>query len=112
MKRALTSLLLQFLAALALTLAALLLRPIDWLHGVCVWLLLPAIALASAFLLVKKGLNPYISWIMPPLAMAALPLAVLGYLTDGGALMLTVFVGILGAAAGDTHNRFTQKGRK
>lgn len=113
MKKAVFLLLGQFAIMAVLSLAAYLFKPIPWLHGVLKWAVIPLTGAASAFLLVRKGLNAYISWFMPPFALAAAGIAItMGLLPDGGALVLCAFLSIVGAATGETCNKYAEKGRK
>ena len=96
-------LLLQFFCCLALSLGAFLLKPLPALHAVLLWGLVPMLGALSAFMLVKRGYNAYLSWIAPPLALTLGALiASMGYLPDGAAVLLDAFLSIVGAAVGDS----------
>ncbi len=113
MKRTILLLLSQLAVSLLLSAAAFLLKPIPALHRALLWGLLPLNAFASAFMLVRRGVNPYIGWIMPPVALTcAAYLISMGFLPSGGAMVLIAFLGIVGAATGDSYNKMRKSKHK
>ena len=112
MKKGALALIVQLAASAALSYAALLLMPVGWLYGLLIWGALPLSAFISALLLARLGLNPYICWLIPPLALTVISLVTMGYVAGGAAVLLTAFLGVVGAAAGDTLNKYHRKGRK
>ena len=113
MKRHILRLFLQFIVCLPAAAGAYLLKPIGWLHSLCVWGVLPLIGACSAFILVKKGINPYLVWLLPPIAhtLGAYILS-MGYLPGAGAVLLNAFISLAGAAFGDTYIKYTKKRHK
>ena len=102
MKRIALWLLMQFLICLLLSVGAFLLKPVAALHAVLLWGALPLLGAVSAFWLVNRGCNAYLSWIMPPLALTlGAVIASMGYLPPGGAMLLDAFLSVAGAAAGE-----------
>ena len=113
MKKYLLSLAAQFLFSLILAFGIYLLKPLNGLHAALKWVLYPFFCGVSAFMLVKKGLNPYVSWLLPPLALV--PVATFmtgGYLPEGGLLLLTSFIGIVGAATSENYMKFRKRRHK
>ena len=101
MKRAL---LLQGLLCFALGTAAYLLRPVALLHTALLWIVLPLCGLGTSFAAVRRGVNPYLAWLLPPLMLTlSSVLVTLGYLPGGGIMLLTAFVSLIGSAAGETY---------
>ena len=70
-------------------------------HGIALWGLMPAVGLASACRAVLRGLNNYLAWIAPGAALYAANLLIWGYSPSAGAALLTAFVSLVGAAAGE-----------
>ena len=108
MKRAL---LLQGLSCFALGLAAYLLRPLAFVHTVLLWVTVPLCGFGTSFHAVRKGVNPYLAWLLPPLMLTLSSVIVtLGYLPGGGIMLLTAFLSLIGSAAGETYlNRKRKK---
>ena len=107
MKRYLILLAMQSAVCFAVSLAAVLLKPIGWLYACITWAVLPAAGAISAFLLVKKGVNPYGAWILPAVmpTIAYLVLTRGLYLPNGWSMLLMAFVSLMGAAAGDVYKK-------
>lgn len=85
-----------------LALGAELVRPARWLHLAATYGLLPLAGAYTAYRIVRAGVNPYVGWILPPLAATAAGfLASLGYAPAAGPVLLTAFFSLAGAAAGD-----------
>lgn len=104
---------LQLAVTLIAALALYLLRPVGAAFDVLIWVLLPLLGALTAYYCVLNGINPYLAWIMPPLGQtAACLIASAGYLPSGGQMVLTAFVSLIGAAAGDTMNKRNKRKRR
>ena len=102
MKRHILILSAQFFVCLLICLAVFVLRPLLRGMSVVKWTLLPLAAMISAFMSVKAGVNPYLAWLPPPLALTAAGFIVsMGIAPEGGLMLLCAFMGVVGAAAGD-----------
>lgn len=87
-----------FLLAFGVELA----RPLRGLHTVAAYGLLPLAGAYTACRIVRGGVNPYLSWILPPLAATAAGFLVsLGYAPAAGPVLLTALFSLVGAALGD-----------
>lgn len=85
-----------------LALGAELVRPVRWLHLAATYGLLSLAGAYTAYRVVRAGVNPYVGWILPPLAATAAGfLASLGYAPAAGPVLLTAFFSLAGAAVGD-----------
>ena len=103
MKRRLLLLLTQFASVFLLSLIGYLLRPIPLIHTIFIYALIPLLSAFGACVLVTKGINPYLTWFLPPLGMtAAAYLSTLGISQSALPMMITSFVSLIGAATGDT----------
>lgn len=69
------------------------------------WMLIPLSGAGTAYWLTRKGINRYLAWILPPVCYSALPWLVIGYPAKAGVMLLTAFVSIVGAAAGEVRNQ-------
>lgn len=72
-----------------------------WLRMPVVWLLLPLFGGATAGFAVLKGLSNYLAWIAPPALYYAAHLLIWGYAPPMFAALLTAFISLVGAAAGE-----------
>lgn len=87
-----------FVIALGVELA----RPVRGLYAVAAYGLMPLAGAFTAYRVVCANVNPYLSWILPPLAATAAGfLASLGYAPAAGPVLLTAFFSLVGAAVGD-----------
>lgn len=107
MNKKIKMLLLQAAAGFAAAVAAFILKPLPVLYGICAWGVLPLIGLCSAYRVTRSGVDPYLSWILPPLTLTlgALTADLFLYLPPGGMMLLTAFTSLIGAAAGDVRNK-------
>ena len=113
MKRTVLLLSLQLILLLLICMTAFMLRPIPWLYKVMIYGAVPLAGGLSAYLLVKRGVNPYLSVLLPPLCYAAAGFFIsMGYTPDGAAMILCAFTCIVGAAAADTMMKTKRKGHK
>lgn len=93
----------QLTVMTVLSLTLYLLRAAGTVFDVFIWALIPLLGAVTAYLCVLGGINPYLAWIMPPVGQTiACLIASAGYLPFGGQMLLTAFVSLIGAAAGDT----------
>lgn len=84
------------------TLGVELARPVRWLYRAAAYGLLPLAGAYTAYRVVRGGVNPYLGWILPPLAATAAGFLVsLGYAPAAGPVLLTALFSLAGAAAGD-----------
>lgn len=98
--------LLQAIAALALgVLTALSLWLGGFVHGAFLWFVMPLGGAASAYIAVRRGLNNYLAWLVPPLMEPLGNLLVWGYPPSVGPVFLCGFITLVGAAAGEVRNR-------
>lgn len=101
-RRWLKALLIQATEALAFgALAALSLGLDARLYAALMWAGAPLAGLFSAARAVGRGLNNYAAWIAPPVCLFAAHLAIWMYPPAPGALLLTAFAALVGAAAGE-----------
>ena len=114
MKKGIKMLLLQAAVGFAAAVAAFILKPLPIPYGICAWGALPLIGLCSAYRVTRCGVNPYLSWILPPLTLTlgALTADLFLYLPPGGMMLLTAFASLIGAAAGDVRNKQDHKRKK
>lgn len=109
--KALWKLLLQFLGLLVLSWAAArMLLVSSVLSGVLMWGVLPPLGALSAYLVTRKGVNNYLGWMPPPLAMVSGHYLAFFFLpSSAGPVFLCAFCAVVGAAVGDTRNRFERR---
>ncbi|MBR0464739.1 MAG: hypothetical protein IJJ23_10260 [Clostridia bacterium] len=69
------------------------------------WTALPALSACSAFAPCRRGLSHYLGWIIPPVAVACAPWAVIGYPLSPGIMLLSALFGMIGASAGAVKRR-------
>lgn len=102
----------QFIIVFVLSALIALLRAAGGLYDVLVWAVIPLAGAVTAFLCVRNGVNPYLCWFLPPSAQTlAVLLVTMGYLPQGGQMVLTAFLSLVGSAAGDTANKQKRKKR-
>lgn len=101
---------LQAAVCAAVSLCAMLLRPVRWAYIALIWAVVPLVGMVSAFKVARRGVNPYLSWILPPIAetFAGL-LASMGYAPSAGGVLLTALTSLIGGAAADVLNRQSRK---
>ncbi len=113
MKRYLLLLLAQFLSVFLFSFIAYLIRPLSAIHLLLIYGLIPLFSLVASGWIVLGGINPYLSWIMPPVALALSGfLSTLGIGQSPLPMMITAFVSLIGAASGDTIYKLRKKGKK
>ncbi|MCR4622740.1 MAG: hypothetical protein K5663_11740 [Clostridiales bacterium] len=105
MKRRICILTAQFCVCLIVCLAVFILRPLWRGMNAVKWIVPPLFSLFCAYFAVRKGVNPYLAWLPPPLALTAAGFAAsMGFAPEGGLMLLCALMGIIGAAAGDESN--------
>ena len=70
------------------------------LYGVLLWGGVPLAGLLSACRAVQRGLNNYLAWLIPAPCLYAAHRLVWGFAPSAGAGLLTAFLSLVGAAAG------------
>lgn len=103
----------QFASILFVSLIVLLLRPIPVIYEILIYGFVPCICMYSAGKLVLKGINPYLTWILPPIGETAAGfLITMGFGPQPLPIMITAFLSLVGAAAGDVMKKAMKKDRK
>ena len=83
-------------------------------RALMLWAAVPLAGLMTSCQAVRRGLNNYLAWIVPAPTLYGANLLVWGYAPPPGPALLTAFVSLVGAAAGqvllrqhegDTHSR-------
>lgn len=106
MKKYLLYLLTQFACIFIVSLLSYLIRPIPPIHYICIYALLPLLSCISACRITMKGVNPYLSWLLPPFAQTISGfLSTLGIGQNPLPVFITAFLGLIGGAAGDVINK-------
>ena len=106
MKRQSALLSILFCVSLLVCLAVFILRPVWRGMDTLKWILPPAAALIGAYIVVRKGVNPYLAWLPPALALTVAGfIASMGIAPKGGLMLLCAFTGLVGSAAGDVYNK-------
>ena len=80
-----------------------------WIYGTLIWLVMPVLCAASAYRATRRGLLNYAAWILPPCGMALGHRLLWGYLPSPGPVLLSAFIALVGAAAGEVMNQRTAK---
>ena len=75
------------------------------LYAVCMWGLLPVLGLLASYRATVKGLLNYAAWIAPPLCLALGHMAVWFYPPAVGPVLVSAFLALVGAAAGEVRLR-------
>lgn len=75
------------------------------LHGICLWLIMPAAGFISSHYATRKGLLNYIAWLIPPTAQVFANLLLWGYSPSIAPVFFCGFVSLVGAAAGEVIKR-------
>ena len=113
MKRHIFDLVMQLTVVFVLSLIVFLLRPLPILYPFLVYVLVPFVSMYLAGKLVLKGINPYLTWILPSIGETAAGfLITMGIGPDPLPIMITAFVSLVGASAGDVIKKTKKKGKK
>ena len=100
----------QIAVMLAVSLLASLARPAsEALYSLLTWALVPAAGLLTACAAVRLGLNNYLAWLAPAPCLYAAHYALWRFSPSAGAALLTAFLSLVGAAAGDVLNQRRKK---
>lgn len=75
------------------------------LYGVLLWAIVPLGGLFTACRAVRRGLLNYAAWLAPPVCLYIVHYCVWFYSPSAGAALLTAFVSLVGAAAGEVLNQ-------
>ncbi len=112
MKKHILPLLFQFISVFFASLISFLLRPVSILFSIMIYAVIPLFSSYFSLRTVLKGINPYLAWILPPVAQTLAGfLITLGIGPDPLPIMITAFVALVGAAAGDVLNKTNKKGK-
>ena len=96
----------QIAIALAASMLASLARPLgSFPYGLMMWGLVPLAGMLTACGCVRRGLNNYLAWLAPAPCLYAAHYALWRFSPSAGAALLTAFLSLVGAAAGDVLNR-------
>ena len=71
------------------------------LYDGLLWAGVPLAALVLSARAVRRGLNNYLAWLPPPVCLGAAHALIWGYPPAPGAILLTAFTALVGAAAGE-----------
>jgi len=80
-----------------------------WVYGVLCWLGMPLLCAASSYRATRRGLLNYAAWVLPPFCMWLGHWLLWGYSPKPGPVLLSTFVALVGAAAGEVMNQRTAK---
>lgn len=104
---------LQLIEAMAAGLLAALSQSVGGaLHAAMLWGVVPLTGLVSACWAVNRGLNNYLAWIAPAPCLFAANYLLWGYAPPAGAALLTAFLSLVGAAAGEVMRQRNDPPRK
>jgi len=70
-------------------------------RALMLWVAVPLAGLATSCQAVRRGLNNYLAWIVPAPTLYGANLLVWGYAPPPGPALLTAFLSLVGAAAGE-----------
>lgn len=113
MKKYVLFLFLQFISVFFISFLSFLLRPVSVLYDILVYIFVPLFSSFTSLKIVRKGINPYLTWILPPAAETLAGFLVsLGFGPNPLPVMITAFISLVGSAAGDVLNKQYKKGKK
>ena len=69
-------------------------------HGIMLWAVVPLAGLLTSCRAVGRGLNNYLAWIAPAACLYGANRLLWGYAPPAGPALLTAFLSLVGAAAG------------
>ena len=81
------------------------------LRALLQWIALPLASAATSGLLARAGLSHYLSWIMPPVIVSALPWLIVGYPLAPGVMLLCCLFSMIGASVGEVAKRRAEQRR-
>ena len=103
--------LIQLISVFILSLFSFLIRPLNLVYPISIYALVPLFSSFSAYKLTRKGINPYLSFLLPPVAETLAGFtAAMGIGPEPLPVFITAFISLVGAAAGDVRNKMTKKG--
>ena len=112
MKKHIFRLLLQFIFVLSVSLISYLLRPLRVIFTILIYIFIPLFSACTACRIVKKGINPYLAWILPPISETIAGFIIsMGIGPDPLPIMITAFISLVGSALGDVINKTLKKGK-
>lgn len=76
-------------------------------YGAISWGALPLVGAFSAYRATRRGLNPYLAWLAPPICAVAAHCLIWVYPPSPGPVLLCALISLIGAAAGEVRNRET-----
>lgn len=71
------------------------------IHGLLLWGLVPLAGLLTSCRAVQRGLLNYAAWLAPAACLYGMNMLVWGFAPSAGAALLTAFLSLVGAAAGE-----------
>ena len=102
MKKRLFLLIMQLISVFIVSLFSYFIRPAGFIFRIFIYALLPIFSFFTAMKITIKGINPYLSWILPPVAQTLAGfLITLGIGPDPLPVFITAFLSLVGAATGD-----------
>ena len=75
------------------------------LSGAALWVLVPLAGIVTTFQAVRRGLNNYLAWIAPAPCLYIAFRLMWGFAAPAGPALLTAFLSLVGAAAGEVIRR-------
>lgn len=113
MKKYISMLVIQFLFVLMISFFSYFSKPLTAVFGILIYVIVPILSSVSSYMLVTKGFNPYLAWLLPPVAMTISSfLSTMGIGQSPLPIMITAFVSLIGSAAGDVKVKMRKKDRK
>lgn len=76
-----------------------------WIYGLLCWVAMPLTCAASAYRATRRGLLNYAAWVLPPFCMWLGHWLRWGYSPAPGPVLLSAFIALVGAAAGEVMNQ-------
>lgn len=112
MKKYIILMVFQFASVFIASFLSFLLRPVSVLFPILIYAFVPLFSSYLSLRLVLKGINPYLSWLLPPIAETLAGFTVtFGIGPDPLPVFITAFVSLIGSAAGDVLNKTSKKGK-
>jgi len=76
-----------------------------WVYNMTSWAGMSAVGLTLAYRATRRGLLNYAAWIVPPVCMWLGHWLLWGYSPAPGPVLLSAFISLVGAAAGEVRNQ-------
>ena len=113
MKKYISMLAIQFLFVLMISFFSYFSKPLTAVFGILIYVIVPILSSVSSYMLVTKGIDPYLAWLLPPVAMTISSfLSTMGIGQSPLPIMITALVSLIGSAAGDVKVKMRKKDRK